>query len=326
MPAEGKTVLVTGGTGFVGSHVVDELLDAGYSVRCTVRATSNLRWLEGKGVERVEADLRGGDFVEAIAGIDAVIHCAGLTRGSREALFAANHLGTQALLVACAQAEKRIRFVFCSSQAAAGPGTLERPRQIGDVPAPTSDYGRSKLAGEQEVLARGEILEVTVMRPVAVYGPRDEDTLPYFKMASNGVIVVPGLRSRLVQLVHGRDVAKALLLGIERAEAVGKTFFVGHPEILDWNRLTDAISRSVGRHALKLRIPSGVVRVAAGISQLLGSGRSGQLDRRRARDMSERAWTCQVDQTQTALGWQPTFDAVSGFRDTAEWYRSEGWL
>jgi len=327
MGVERQTVLVTGGTGFVGSHAVDVLLDAGYRVRCTVRSTSNLRWLEGKSVERVEADLRGGELAEAVAGVDAVVHCAGLTRGSTEALFAANCEGTRVLLDACERADRDIRFVFCSSQAAAGPGTLDRPRELDDPPAPTSDYGRSKLAGEEEVLKRSGRLQVTVLRPVAVYGPRDEDTLPYFQMAKRGVIVVPGVRERRVQLVHARDVATALLAGLRRPEAVGRTFFVGHPEILSWDRLTAAISEAIGRRALRLRVPSAALLSVGAIAELLGSGvRPGQIDRRRAQDMAERAWTCDVDATLTELGWQPEYDAVSGFRDTADWYRAEGWL
>jgi nucleoside-diphosphate-sugar epimerase len=327
MGADEQYVLVTGGTGFVGSHVVDALLDEGYKVRCTVRGTSNLRWLEGKSVELIEADLRGGDLAEAVTGVEAVVHCAGLTRGSTEALFAANCDGTRVLLDACERADRDVRFVFCSSQAAAGPGTLGRPRELGDPPAPTSDYGRSKLAGEEEVLKRSGRLQVSVLRPVGVYGPRDEDTLPYFQMAKRGVIVVPGVRERRVQLVHARDVATALLAGLRRPEAVGRTFFVGHPEILSWDRLTAAIGEAIGRRPMRIRVPSAALLSVGAIAELVGSGkRSGQIDRRRAQDMAERAWTCNVEATLTELEWEPEYDALSGFRDTAEWYRGEGWL
>jgi dihydroflavonol-4-reductase len=329
MPPDGKRVLVTGGTGFVGSHVVDVLLEAGYGVRCTVRATSNLRWLERKPVELVEVDLQeGGGIGEAVAGMDAVIHCAGLTRGSPEELFAANQQATRALLDACVgSAGGPVRFVFCSSQAAAGPSAIDRPREVEDRASPSSDYGRSKLAAERDVLERADRLEVTVLRPVAVYGPRDADTLPYFKMANGGVFVIPGLRHRLLQLVHARDVATAMLAGVERREAVGQTFFVAHPELLSWKRLAEAISKAVGRRTVKLRVPSAIMQAAGATAELLGgSMRAGQLDRRRARDMSERAWTCNVDRTFELLGWSPEFDVKRGLQETAEWYRKVGWL
>lgn len=322
-----SVVLVTGGTGLVGSHVVDALLETGLSVRCTVRATSNLRWLEGKAVELVEADLTAGALGQAVAGVDGVVHCAGLTRGSRRELLAANQEGTRALLAACGDTGRQGRFVFCSSQAAAGPGRPDRPRRVTDVPAPVSDYGRSKLAAEEEVLGQSDRLGITILRPAAVYGPRDEDTLPYFRMASRGLLVAPGLRERLVQLVHVRDVAQAMLKALQRDEALGRTYFVAHPEVVSWRRMAAAMTQALGRRAVTLRLPSALVGAAGAISELFGGGRrTGQLDRRRARDMAMRAWTCDVDRTIEELDWSPAFDIEEGFRDSAEWYRKEGWL
>ncbi len=323
-----KTVLVTGGTGFVGSHVVDLLLEAGYRVRCSVRATSDRRWLEGKAIEIVEAELGGGGgLADAVAGVDAVVHCAGLTRGKRRALYEANRDGTRRLLEACADAGGGIRFVYCSSQAAAGPGSLWGPRSLDEPLQPAGDYGRSKLAGELEVLKRAERLEVAVLRLAAVYGPRDEDTLPFFRMAARGLVVIPGLFTRLVQMVHARDVARALCLALERPEAVGRTFFVAHPEVITWQELAAAMGHAVGRRVRRAYVPAPVVQAAGALAQLLGGGRRpGQLDRRRARDITRRAWTCRVEETVERLHWVPEFDSERGLRATAEWYREEGWL
>jgi nucleoside-diphosphate-sugar epimerase len=327
MTTSDRTALITGATGFVGSHVVDLLLEAGWRVRCTVRATSNLRWMEGKKAELLVADLSDDvGLGRAVANVDAVIHCAGRTRGSREELFAANHVGTRRLLEACAKSDRKIRFVYCSSLAAAGPSTLERPREEDDPPAPNSDYGRSKLAGEEEALEFADRLEVTILRPGSVYGPRDEDTLTLFQLAAKGVVVVPGVRRRLVQLVHARDVAAALRSAAELSAAVGRTYFVAHPEILDWRELAAAISGAVNRRTLSLRLPSPVMRIAGWVAERVGSGVQGQLDRRRAADMSERAWTCRVDRLVGELGWTPEYDSERGLRETVDWYRKEGWM
>ncbi len=326
LPEAGR-VLITGGTGFVGSHVVDVALEEGYTVRCTVRAHSRTRWLESKPVERVEADLTEGDLAAAVQGVDAVIHCAGLTRGSRVALFAANHAGTAALLDACLQRSEPPRFVLCSSQAAAGPGTLGRARTEADPPEPTSDYGRSKLAAEREVSRHSGRLKSVVLRPGAVYGPRDEDTLTFFRMAARGVVIVPGIRRRLLQLVHVRDVARALVDAAQKNRGTGQAYFIAHPEVLSWGDLTTRIAQAVGRSVVPLRVPSPILLAAATVAQIVGAGRrAGQIDRRRARDIVERAWTCRVERAMTELGWAPQYDSERGLQATAVWYRDQGWL
>lgn len=325
--SERRKVLVTGGTGFVGSHVVDALLQAGFLARCSIRATSNQRWLAGKRVDLVQADLRmPGQLEAAVAGVDAVIHCAGLTRGSREALLSANRDGTRALVEACQATGRRMRFVFCSSQAAAGPGTLVRPRQASDPPAPATDYGESKLASE-DVVARAGDLDVVVLRPVAVYGPRDEDTLTFFKLAARGITVIPGLRRRVVQLVHVRDLASALVKAVDRPQRSGDAFCIAHPEVVDWDQLAGAMREATGRNAIKLRVPSFALRLIGAAAEMVGGeGLPGRIDRRKATDMSERAWTCDVERAMQELEWSPAYDIRDGFRDSVNWYRQEGWL
>jgi len=322
-----RRVLVTGGTGFVGSHVVDALLDIGFPTRCLVRATSDLRWLAGKPVELVRADLRGDPLEEPVDGADVVIHCAGLTRGSRESLMAANRDGTRALVEACLATGRRIRFVYCSSQAAAGPGVLDRPRRETDPPAPTTDYGASKLAAEEVVAQISAQLDVAILRPVAVYGPRDEDTLTFFKLAARGIIVTPGLRKRLLQLVHVTDLAAALVKAIERPQRSVGPFCVAHPEVVDWDQLAVAMRQAMDRSAITLRVPTGALRTIGAIAELFGEeGVPGRIDRRKAADMSERAWTCDSSRAMKELDWSPKYDVRQGFQESADWYRREGWL
>ncbi len=326
MTEQKRTALVTGGTGFVGSHVVDALLEAGYKVRCTVRRTSRLRWLEGKAVELVETDLAGADLSRIVTGVDSVFHFAGLTRGTRRQLYAANYEATRALVAACAAQAKEPRFVFCSSQAAAGPSELGELLREEDTPRPTSDYGRSKLEAEGVVLQESRIRAI-VLRPGAVYGPRDEDTLPYFQMAARGLIVIPGLRSRYLQMVHAGDVARAARAAAEVPDAAGKIFYVVHPEVLTWSGLSASIAEAVGRRVIRLRVPSLVLRGIGTLATALGGGsRPGQLDRRRARDLSERAWTCDPGKAERVLGWSPDYNAERGLKETADWYRRQGWV
>ena len=317
--------LVTGGTGFIGSHFVDELLDAGYRVRAAVRAASDLRWLQGKEVERVEADLITGDLQALVAGVDTTFHVAGLTRGSRSVLERANVVATRRLVDAVLSHANGRRFVFCSSQAATGPGRLSRPRSSEDLPQPSGAYGRSKRAAEL-VLERADGLEATILRPPAVYGPRDRDTLPFFRMAQRGFALVPGVRTRRVQLVHARDVASAARSAAETPLSTGRAYFVAHPRALDWKAVIEATSEAVGRRVVALPTPSPALLAAGCVSGLMGAGEPGRLDYRRARDMVERAWTCDTGPATEDLGWTPAYDLVRGFRHTLGWYREKGWL
>lgn len=320
-----KRALVTGGTGFVGSHVVDELLEHGYRVRVAVRATSDLRWLEGKAVELVEADLVTGDLGGLVGDTDVTFHLAGVTRGDARRMERANVQATQRLVDALEARAPGSRVVFCSSLAAVGTASLDRPLSGGDAPAPVNDYGRSKLAAERALL-RAEAITSTILRPGGIYGPRDRDTLPFFQMAAKGLVVTPGLRRRQVQLVHCRDVARACRLAAEADLAAGRAYFVNHPELLEWPRIAEAMRRAVDRRALAIPMPSPLLRAAGLVSGLLGGQRPGRLDHRRARDMAARAWTADVEPAIRELGWRPIYDIDEGFTDTARWYREAGWL
>ncbi len=127
--------------------------------------------------------------------------------------------------------------------------------------------------------------------------------------------------------MHARDVARALVDAVGTERGVGNAYFVAHPELLSWDDVAAGIAQAVARRVVSLRIPSPLLRVAATVAQFAGSGRRpGQIDRRRARDLMVRAWTCRVDRAINELGWSPEYDSARGLQETADWYRREGWL
>src|SRR5215211_6659999 len=196
-------VLVTGATGFVGSHVAQALVESGYEVRCGARPTSNARWISGLDMERVPLDVRGNpdDFCRAVQNVDVVVHAAGITRARQpEDYYSVNAGGTRRLAAAALRSGVR-RFVLISSLAARGPDGHDHPE---------SDYGRSKLEAETHLLALGGRMETVVLRPAAVYGPRDTDLLPLFRIARAGWLLVPSGAGPL-QPVYAEDVARAAL-------------------------------------------------------------------------------------------------------------------
>jgi len=290
-------VLLTGATGFVGSHVARALVGAGYRVRCGVRATSDLRAIDGLPVELVTLDLgrAGGVRTEALRDAEMVVHAAGITRTRREGDYqAVNADATRGLAAAAAAAGVR-RFVLISSLAARGPDAKE---------GPVSAYGRSKAAAEACLRDLGDRMETVALRPAGVYGPRDTDFLPLIKLARAGWLVVPS-DSLLLQPVYAEDVGRAVLAAA-RARAGFGPFPVAEPGRYTWRDVAEGLGRALGRPVRTLRLPAAVVLLAGRLAQQAGRlpGVVPVLDERRARDLAANAWTCDVSGTEDALGWR----------------------
>ncbi len=322
------TVLLTGATGFLGSHVAEALLADGWSVRCTVRPTSNLRWIESLRVERVTVDLREeSGLLDALAGVDTVVHSAGLTRARSASEYSrVNAEGTQSLAEAAIGAGVG-RFVLVSSLAARGPD----PGHGVVADRPTSPYGESKLAGERrlfQAVARTEgVLRPVILRPGGIFGPRDEDSLTLFRAARAGLLPTSTSRGRL-QPVYVKDVAEAIVRAVARPETEMGPFHIAGAEIVTWEQLGEALSAAVGRRVRLLRIPSPLWQITGtiteGASRLLGV--TPHFDRRTAADLSLLDWTASLDEVERGLGWRPTTGIGEALSLTADWYREQGWL
>jgi len=319
-----ERVLVTGATGFVGSHIARTLAKAGREVLCGVRSTSDTRWIDDLATERVRFDLdsqRG--LVEAMRGVQVIVHAAGLTRSGRASDYhSVNAEGTRRLAGAAAAARVR-RFVLISSLAARGPDASAKAG--GDHPV--SDYGRSKLAAETYLRDLEGVLDAIVLRPTAVYGPRDRDFLPLFRLALAGLLFVPG-SAGLLQPVYVDDVARAALAATGEADVGFGPFPVAGAQIYAWQDVVTGLEEALGRHVRVVRLPAAAFLLAGGASERVAKvrGRAALFDERRARDLAVHAWTCEVSGTEEALGWRAEVPIFEGLHRTARWYLQAGWL
>jgi nucleoside-diphosphate-sugar epimerase len=319
-----ERVLITGATGFVGSHIAAAFVEAGYDVRCGVRASSNTRWIDGLQAERVTVDFeRPGDLTRVVEGVDVVVHAAGLTRARRKSDYhRVNAEGTRRLSRAALEAGVK-RFVLISSLAARGPDALTKDGR--DRPA--SPYGQSKLEAETHLRSLNGRMETVALRPAAVYGPRDTDLLPLFKMARSGWLVLP-YGPGLLQPVYVADVARAVL-ATARREAVGfGPFPVAEAAHYNWHRIVAGLEAALEHPIRTVRLPAPIFELAGRVAEWAAKplGTPPVFDERRARDLAVYTWTCDPSGAEQALGWRTEVPLSEGLKRTAGWYRQSGWL
>lgn len=326
--ARGDLVALTGGTGFVGSHVADALLAAGYRVRALARRPEDPGWLKNASAEVVPGDVRRPESLEAlVAGASAVVHVAGKTSARNEAEYmAANAAGPANVVAAVRKSAPDAHVVLVSSQAAGGPSLNGAPVRAADPPRPVSSYGRSKLAGEEAV--RNEPgLAFTILRPSAVYGPRETAIRDLFVAASRGFVPVLAGGTPRIQMVYVDDAVRAVLGALDRGGR-GETFFVAHPEVLEYRGIAETLATLPSRRPRLVPIPAAAIRAAGSLAGVLSTFRKGPpiFNAEKANELLQRAWICEVSDAQLALGQPFRTDFAVGARLTWEWYLERGWI
>jgi nucleoside-diphosphate-sugar epimerase len=325
--------VVTGSTGFIGSHLVDALLARGDTVRALVRPETPAAVRDPR-IDHYEADLLDDRSVrESLVweGATHVFHLAGVTRGRTLAHFRAGNVFPTANVLAAlaARAGKPPRVVLVSSQAAAGPASApDAPVKESDRPLPIEAYGRSKLQAEQAVVRYRNDLPITIVRPAAIYGPRDRDFLAAFRQASGRVALYAVPRDHSFSLVHVTDLIDALIRAAERSSAVGRTYFVADDAPVTWGQLYDEVAAVAGASPIQLQVPHAAVRIAAHAGDLLSTltGHSTLLNRNKAALARPRWWLCDASRARTELDWKPAMPVQRGVRETYNWYVDAGWL
>ncbi|HEX9916520.1 MAG TPA: NAD-dependent epimerase/dehydratase family protein [candidate division Zixibacteria bacterium] len=323
--------LVTGANGFVGSHLVEYLLNKGYEVRCLVRKTSNLRWLSGLNVEYHYGDARDkSSLVGAFKGCNYVFHVAGVTRGtSRKLYFDANLSGTQNVIETCLNENTSLkRFVYISSQAAVGPNPDQNPLDERAPCHPITPYGQSKLEAEKTVLQYKNKIPVTIIRPPTVYGPRDDELFFVFKMIKCGIKPQIGFRDTLVSVCYIGDLIEGILLSAESEKSIGQTYFIADDRVYSWKEATDMIAKSLERKAISIRFPKSILFLSAYFSEMFAklSKKQALLNRYKAKELSQSYWICDISKAISDLGFVPKVKLEEGSKETAEWYKLNKWL
>lgn len=319
-------IFVTGGTGFVGSHVVERLVGRGDTVVTLARSEAKARFATALGATPVTGDLFNPGALDAAAtGCDVVIHVAGIVAATDATEFMrVNRDGTRRVLEAAVRSSTA-RFVLISSLAAFGPAPPGQPVDGAGAASPVTAYGRSKLAGEQVV--RDSDLDWTILRPPLVYGPRDTEILRLFRIARHGVAPVFGRGDQELSAVYGPDLAEAIVAAADSEDTVGTSYFPCHREIFTTAELARSIGQSFGKRVRLIPIPH---RVAGGVLRIGGalarwSRRPSVLSADKANEFFAPAWTCDPGALTADTGWHARHELASGIEATTRWYRDHGW-
>lgn len=323
-------ILVTGASGFIGSHLARELLARGHEVHGLVRTTSDLAPLRGLDVVLHIGDLREPSSLAApVRDVEYIYHCAAaLLVTSQETFNAINRDGTINLLNAARThaAGTLKRFLFVSSQAAAGPATDTTPLKESDPEKPISWYGRSKFEAERAVLEFSRNMPATIVRPCSVYGERERDVSQVFPMVERRIHPILGIMKKYVVMIHVEDLVRGIIGAAESAVTPGKIYFLNHPKILTTAEVTRTMAAAIDRpFGLPLPTPTFIFKLAAPVAELAYEITRDRpsTTRDKAVEISQRFWLADPSRAREDFGWTAKLDLLEGMRRTMKYYQGE---
>jgi nucleoside-diphosphate-sugar epimerase len=296
---------VTGGTGFVGSHLIEGALAEGHQIKALTRRAQPPQ----EGVTWVTGALdQPASLAELCEGCDAVIHIAGVINGDAHAFHQGNVVGTENMVDAATAAGVQ-RFIYISSLAAREPSL--------------SAYGRSKCESEEPVIAAGN--DWTIIRPPAIYGPRDREMFELFRIAKKGVVPLPPGGS--LSIIHVRDLCRLMLACLDQEISHGRTYEPddGRPDGWTMIELAHAIGKAVGNKVLPLPISKRLLLAGVTLDRLV-RGEKAKLTRDRVNYFCHPDWTAAPHAFPPPELWRAQIPTEEGLAATARWYKAQGWL
>jgi nucleoside-diphosphate-sugar epimerase len=323
--------LVTGANGFVGSHLVDNLLSHGLRVRCLVRKSSNLKWLDKKNVEIFDSGLFDKDGLrKAFKDVNYIYHVAGVVKSkTKEGYFKGNVETTKNLLEAALENASTVkRFLVVSSQTVSGPSLEGKPVNEESECRPITTYGRSKLEEERLVLSYKDKLPITICRAPAVYGERDTEIFIYFQTFSKGLTTTIGFNKKELSLIHAIDLAEGFYLASMSEKAKGEIYFISSEKFYTWQEINSITSKILDKRPIIIKVPHFLVYTIAAVAQFFAmfSSKPATLNIEKAKDITQQYWTCDTSKAMRDFGYKQKISIEEGIKRTCDWYKQMKWI
>lgn len=328
-----KRILITGASGFVGGYLVEAALNRGLQVDAAIRKSSNTQYLTDPRINFVYIDMSD---VSALAELlkkgqyDYIIQNAGLTRAKDpQQLFSVNTDSIRNFLEAIEQSNIPLqRFTFISSMASYGPADYTEAGIVDHrhTPHPITDYGRSKLAGEK--ILKASDIPYTIIRPTAVYGPRENDLLTLYKAVKKGISVHIGLKDQQLTFIHVRDLANAVLDITLNSKAERQSYFASDGNVYTTTQFMRYIQEHLGVKTFTLKIPIQVMKMVGAVVEGVGklSGTFPPLNKEKVNELGAKSWKLDAKPFWEAASFVPAYDLDEGLKETIEWNIKEGRL
>jgi len=327
-------VLITGASGFVGGFLVDEALQRGLDVYAAVRKSSNLQYLTDPRINIVYFNFE--DLAE-MAGIfkqhrfDYIIHNAGLTKTpNADHYFKVNATYLENMIETLIKTNLTPqKFTFVSSLAAYGPAEYTAAGLVTEAstPHPVTNYGRSKLAAEKYLKSKTEINH-TIIRPTAVYGPREKDLFTVYELINKGLDMTVGLEDQVLTFIYVKDLVR-VILDATVSPLENTAYFVTDLKTYSSTTYNQTIKKALGRkRTLKLRLPIPLVKVLGFVAEKVGklAGNYPALNIEKVNELEAQSWKCDTQNLVSDLNYQPQYDLSDGLSECIQWYKEHKWL
>ncbi len=325
--SKGK-VLVTGGSGFLGSHLINKLLSEGFEVFVATRQCSNHNYLLNLNIKEIAVDWNNNQPIKNPLEVDYVIHCAGTTKALNYYEYTkGNILPTIKLLKEIDKQRHRIKqFIFISTQAAAGPSPFCYPINETHQPKPISDYGLSKLKAEIEVLKYKNRFPILILRPCSIYGPRDYEFLPLFRLIKNNISLIVGDGTNQVNMIYVSDFVDIIIKSI--AKLSKPIYFATDGHIYNWSKIISTAQEVYGKKPITIKLPIFIPKVLGFINDYISklNKKPSLLNSQKIREMIEKYWLCDPSMLFREINFKPKYTLKQGFENTLSWYKKENWL